>query len=66
MNEALFGTKRFGIGHIVGTGIVVFGTIGIAKWLIHRHHEMLDAEKARLRELTAAAKASLPTVRGYY
>jgi hypothetical protein len=30
-------TKSFGPGHVVGAGIIVFGTIVLAKGLIARH-----------------------------
>lgn len=32
----LFTTDRFTAGHVLGTGILVFGTIGIAQHLIDR------------------------------
>ncbi len=35
----LFSTKRFVPGHILGTAVLLFGTIGMAKLLIRRAEE---------------------------
>lgn len=38
-----FSTQRFGVGHLVGASILLFGTVGIARALIERHRAKMQA-----------------------
>ena len=61
MKEQLFSTRRFVPGHVLGAAGLVFGTIGMAKWLIRRHEEQVAGVKAELAaNRVAQAAAALP------
>jgi hypothetical protein len=40
-------TKAFGPGHVIGAGILVFGTIAVAKGLIAHHAAKIREQSAR-------------------
>jgi hypothetical protein len=50
MMHHLFSTKQFVPGHVVGTAILLFGTIAITKSLIARHEtEVREYERGVYR-----------------
>lgn len=57
---------KLGLQHLVGAGVIALGTYGIAKWMIHRHHEQVAAQLQQLHAQAAATHAQLAAVRGYY
>lgn len=61
----IFDTKHFGAHHIVGAGVLVLGTYGMARWLISRHRDQVAIELARAHAAANRANAQI-SVRGYY
>lgn len=59
-------TGKFKLRHVAGAAVLAYGIREMARWVIGKHDEEMATERARLRAMTQAAKASLPAVRGYY